>query len=94
MVKRVRLSVRVYPGAPRTRVGGRYGDVEPPVLILRVTAPAVDGKATNRAVVQALASALGVRPSAVRVVAGSSSRDKIVEVTGVEPGMAEGLLAL
>jgi len=88
----MRLSIRVYPGSRETRVGGRYGDKEPPVLIVRVTAPAVDGKA-NRAVVKAFASAFGVRPSDVRIVVGQSSRDKVVEITGVGPETAERLLA-
>ena len=90
-MRSVRLSVRVYPGARRTEVGGRYGDEDPPVLIVRVTAPAVDGKA-NRAVVDALATALGVRPSAVTIVSGISARTKVIEVAGVEPKEIDRLL--
>ena len=89
----VRLSIRVYPGSRDTRVGGRYGDKEPPVLIVRVTASAVAGKA-NRAVKAALASAVGVRPSDVRIVAGHSSRDKVVEITGVVHESVKHLLAI
>ena len=89
----MRLSVRVYPGARRIEVGGRYGDGEPPVLIVRVTAPAVEGKA-NRAVVDALATALGVRPSAVTIVSGMSARTKVIEVTGVDQNAVDQLLAL
>lgn len=88
----MRLSIRVYPGSRETQVGGRYGDKEPPILIIRVTAPAADGKA-NRAVISALASALGVRQSAIRIVSGVSSRDKLVEVTGVNADATEPLLA-
>ena len=91
LTEAVRVSVRVYPGARQTSVGGRYGDGDPPVLIVRVTAPAVDGKA-NRAVVDALATALGVRPSAVTIASGISARTKVIEVTGVDPKAVDRLL--
>lgn len=71
------LAVRVHPGASRERVAwdGR-------TLEVWVTARAVEG-AANRAVETALATALGVRRSAVRLVAGERARDKLVEVEGV-----------
>ncbi len=89
----VRLSVRVQPGARQTRVGGRYGDKQPPVLIARVAAPAVDGRA-NRALIEALADALGVKRSAVRIVAGASARTKVVEVSGIDRPTVERLFIL
>ena len=76
----MRVVVRVTPGARATRVGGRYGTDDPPVLAVRVTAPATDGKA-NAAVVAALADALKVPVRAVRVVTGGSSRIKHVEIS-------------
>lgn len=88
----MRLTIRVYPSSKRTHVGGRYGDSLPPVLIVRVMAPAVDGRA-NQAVVDALASALDVRPSAVEVVAGTTSRTKVVEVKGADQAVVETLLS-
>lgn len=89
----MRLTIRVQPGARQTRVGGRYGDDEPPVLLVRVTAPAVDGRA-NRASIDALASALGVRRSGMKIVSGESARTKVVEVTGGDPRVVERLLGL
>ena len=49
----MRLTVRVHPGARGDEVGGRYGTGEPPVLIVRVAAPARDGQANERLVARA-----------------------------------------
>jgi len=73
------VAIRVRPGASRTRAGGVYGDDR---LVVAVTARAVDGAATEAALV-ALADALGVRRRHVRLVSGATSRDKLVEVDDV-----------
>jgi uncharacterized protein len=80
------VAVRVRPGAGRDRVGGCYEGPHGPALIVAVGAPAVDGKATE-AVRRALAKALGVRPAAVTLKLGATSRDKVFTVTtdGDEP---------
>ncbi|HSK26249.1 MAG TPA: DUF167 domain-containing protein [Jiangellales bacterium] len=71
----VRVTLRVRPGASRTRVGGVRGEA----LVVAVQAPAVDGRATEAALA-ALAEAVGVRRRAVRLVSGLTSRDKVVEI--------------
>lgn len=77
------LRVRLQPRAKRNEiVGERDG-----ALVVRVTAPPVDGKA-NAALCRLLAKALGVAPSTVAVVRGLSARDKIVRVDAVETGVA------
>jgi uncharacterized protein (TIGR00251 family) len=75
----VRIIVRVTPGARETTVGGRYGGSEPPVLVVRVTAPAVDGKA-NAATIEALATAFGVSRRSIRIVHGERARTKTIEL--------------
>jgi uncharacterized protein (TIGR00251 family) len=74
---RVRVRIRVRPGASRTAVGGSYGDA----LVVAVSAPAVDGRATEAALA-AVAAAFGVRRRQVALVSGASSRDKIAEIDG------------
>ena len=74
----VTLRLRVQPRASREAILGWREDV----LRVAVTAPPVEGEA-NRAVTRLLARALGVAPSAVRVVQGERSRDKMVQVEGV-----------
>jgi uncharacterized protein (TIGR00251 family) len=83
----VRIGIRVRPGASRTLVGGSHGDS----LVVRVTAPAVDGRATEAALV-AVAEAFGVRRSEVRLVTGATSRTKVVDVAGADPRRVERLM--
>jgi uncharacterized protein YggU (UPF0235/DUF167 family) len=73
------IAVRVKPGAARARVGGRYDGPLGPALVVAVTAPAVDGRATDAAR-RGIAEALGVRPSSVTLRSGAASRDKLFEV--------------
>jgi uncharacterized protein YggU (UPF0235/DUF167 family) len=73
------IAVRVKPGASRARVGGRHDGPHGPALVVAVTAPAVDGRATEAARV-AVADALGVRRAAVTLRAGAASRDKLFTV--------------
>jgi len=80
-----RYAVRVKPGASRNHVGGAYGD--PPALVVAVTAPAVDGRATE-AVLRVIAEALDVRRSAVELVSGHTARTKIVTIDGPEGDIA------
>ncbi len=87
----VRITVRVRPGASRTRVGGRWGDEE--VLAVSVGARPVDGAATA-AVCDAVADAFGVRPRRVSVVAGERSRTKVLEVDVDDAAGRRLLLAL
>lgn len=75
----VPVLVRVRPGASRTRVGGRYDGPRGAALVVAVNAPAVDGRATEAAR-RALAAALGVRPAAVALRSGATSRDKVFVV--------------
>jgi uncharacterized protein YggU (UPF0235/DUF167 family) len=59
-------------------VGERAG-----AIVIRVTAPPVDGKA-NAALCAFVAGAAGVPPSRVSVVRGATSRDKVVRVEGAD----------
>jgi uncharacterized protein (TIGR00251 family) len=73
-----RLRVRVSPGARRTELVGRQGEA----WKVRVAAPPERGKA-NDAVLKLLAERLGVPAGELRLVAGGSGRDKIVELRGL-----------
>jgi uncharacterized protein (TIGR00251 family) len=77
------IAVWAVPGASRSEVAGLHGDA----LRVRVTAPPENG-AANREIVRLLAGALGVRPAALVVEAGATSRRKRVRVRGLEPATA------
>jgi uncharacterized protein len=73
-----RVAIRVTPRSSRAQVGGVVGGR----LVVRVTAPPVD-QAANEAIVELLARTLKLPRSAVTVVAGLRSKQKIVELRGV-----------
>jgi uncharacterized protein (TIGR00251 family) len=88
-VIRAKVSVRVQTRARRDEfVGIREG-----VLIVRVVAPALDGRA-NRALCRSLAKRLGVAPSSVTIVRGQRSRDKLVQVEGVDQAALDASLGM
>jgi uncharacterized protein YggU (UPF0235/DUF167 family) len=78
----------VAPGASKPGVVGRHGDG----WKLRVAAAPEHGRA-NDAVLELLARTLDVPRTSVTLVSGGGSRNKIVELTGIEPDEIERRLA-
>lgn len=85
----MRVAIWVRPGSARPGVGGEHDGA----LAVRVSARAVDGKATAAALA-AVAAAFGVRPHEVTLVSGAASRMKIVDVAGANQASVDRLLAL
>jgi uncharacterized protein len=81
----VRFAVRLTPRSAVERVEG----VVDGALKVRVMAPAVEG-AANTALIRVLADELGIARSDVRIVAGATSRRKLVVVDGIS---AEAVVA-
>ena len=84
----VRLRVRLTPRASREQVTLKPDGT----LAVRVSAPPVDGRA-NAALERAVADALRVAPSRVTLVRGVRSRDKLVQVDGLDAGGVRERLA-
>jgi hypothetical protein len=82
------IVIRVKPGASRVRVGGRYDGPHGPAVIVSVTAPPVDGRATDAAI-RALAEALHVKRSTLTLRTGAASRDKVIAVTDAPLDLGE-----
>ncbi len=83
-----RLRLRVTPGARRSGIVGRYGEA----WKVRVAAPPEDGRA-NAAVVRLLAETLELPRDSVTLVSGHGTRDKVVELSGIEPKQIEERLS-
>ena len=72
------LSVRVIPNAKKDEFAG-YREGE---LILRLNAPAIEGKA-NKAAVEFVSKFFGVPRSSVLLVRGERSRHNIFQIVGL-----------
>jgi uncharacterized protein (TIGR00251 family) len=80
------IAVKAQPGAKRTAIGPVLPAAPAPGwpgarLKITVQAPPEDGRA-NTAIITALAAWLGVKPSAITLTAGATSRDKRFIVVG------------
>ena len=75
------------PNAKRSEVVGPHGDA----IKLKIAAPAVEGKA-NEELIEFLAEKLGLPHRAVTLLSGEKSRDKVVEIEGVEEAVARARL--
>ena len=72
----VTIRVRVQPRAPRTELAGEHDGA----LKLRIASPPVDGKA-NEECRRYLAKVLKVSATSIEIIAGESSRNKVVRVS-------------
>jgi uncharacterized protein (TIGR00251 family) len=74
----VRLALRVSPNAGRNEISG----YKEGVLQVKVAAAPVKGKA-NKALTDLLAERLGIRKSAITIIKGETSRNKVVLINGI-----------
>ena len=82
------LKIRVQPGSSRNELAGKRDGA----VVVRVTAPPVEGKA-NKAACKLIAERAGIPPSRVEVVRGELRRDKVVRLIGLDPGDAAAIFA-
>ena len=77
----ITLKVKVEPRSSRKGISGLLGDS----LKVRVHAPPVGG-AANEELIEILSKEFGIKKSDIQIVRGNSSRDKIVEIAGIDAG--------
>lgn len=85
----MRITIRVQPRSARPGVGGNHAGA----LLVRVSAPAVNGQATAAAL-KAVAKAFGISPNTVTLVTGATSRTKTIDVPDADPAVLARLLGL
>ena len=83
----MRLTIRVHPNSRHPGVGGNHDGA----LVVRVRERAVDGRVTEAALA-AVADALTVPRRTVALVAGATTRTKILDVPGADPTTVSRLL--
>lgn len=86
----VTVRVKAQPKARRPGIGGTAPGIDGPRLRLAVTEAAEDGRA-NRAACTTLAKALGLAASAVTLLQGAGSREKLLQVAGDPRALAPKL---
>ena len=75
----ITVNIRVQPRSSRKGIDG----VSDGILKVKLTSPPVGG-AANKQLIEVLSEELGVKKSSVSIIKGQSSRDKVVEIKGVE----------
>ncbi len=68
------INARVIPNAKKNNVSEEQGKFK-----VRVSAPAVDGKA-NKTLIKVLAEYFKIKKNDVRIIKGLKSREKVVEI--------------
>ena len=76
----MKISIKVIPNAKQNEiVEGGFDESGARILKVRVNQPPEDGKA-NKAAIELLAKYLKVKKSAVSIISGETSRNKIIEI--------------
>lgn len=73
------IKVKVQPRSSRKGIAGVSGDT----LKVRLTSAPVDN-AANEQLTEVLSQGLNVKKSSIRIVRGLSSRQKVIEIDGVD----------
>ncbi len=85
------FAVRVQPGARKTAITGTQGAGAEATLKLALAAPAIEDRA-NEALVEYFTKLFGVPRSAVHVLSGEHSRNKVIRIRGRSAAELDGTL--
>jgi hypothetical protein len=84
----VKLAVTVVPRSSKTEIVGVVGEY----LKIRLAAPPVDGEA-NKVLVKYLAKRLGISKSDIRIISGTSSKRKLLDIEGVGQSVIDDMVS-
>ncbi len=77
----MKISIKVVPSAKQNEISDDFDEAGTRIIKVRVNQPPEDGKA-NKAAIELLAKYFKVKKSAVSIISGETSRNKIVEING------------
>lgn len=72
------IKVKVIPGSNENKIAGMWQDM----LRIKVTAQPEDGKA-NKACIELISEKLGTQKNRIRLLKGHTSREKLIEISGL-----------
>lgn len=75
----IQFSAAIQPGASRNQILGIHNHS----LKIKLTSPPVDG-AANQSCIKFLAKTLGISPSRIAIVKGETSKNKIIQIEGID----------
>ena len=75
----ITLKVKVEPRSSRQGISGIVGDA----LKIKVNAPPVGG-AANEELVDVLSEEFGIKKTSIKIIRGHASRNKVVEIEGID----------
>jgi uncharacterized protein (TIGR00251 family) len=75
------FAIKVHPRAKKTAITGTFGEGADAALKVALSAPPVEGRA-NEALIEFFAELCGVPRSAVSVLSGAQSRNKVLRIAG------------
>ncbi len=84
-----RLKVKVVPGSSQTEIVGWLGES----LKIKVSAPPEKGKA-NTSVIKLLSEKLKLDKKSITIVHGSTSQNKVIEISGITDQQLNQVLPL
>lgn len=77
--KGITIKIKVEPRSSKRGVSGVMGDA----LKIRVNSPPVGG-AANEELIDILSEEFGIRKTAIKIIRGGSSKNKVVEIQGLD----------
>jgi uncharacterized protein (TIGR00251 family) len=86
------LSLRIQPGAKKNAILGLYSEGEHAALKVALQAPPIEGRA-NEALIAFLADLLRQSRSKIKLLSGTTSRGKVLLLSGMDIQQAQQALA-
>lgn len=77
--KGITLKIKVEPRSSGRGIAGALGDI----IKIKLHAPPVGG-AANEELIEVISKEFGIKKHAIKIISGQSSRNKVIEIEGVD----------